>query len=312
MRTRRQARRALGAAAAIGILIGTVASLWGGDRVGGAAAATRAATAATGPLARSASAGFAAGACVAYAPLGRTNGLTVFVDPGHGGLDTGAVSSATGRTLREKDLTLAIARRLLGPLRERGYRVVLSRTTGSAVTRQRAGDVDGRLLTPAAIKRDIVARNVCANAARADAAVSVHLNSFDDSAVGGTETVYNANRTFSAQNRTLAALLQEQVHLSLERAGLAAPDRGIRTDEGAGAGALTAEAAAYGQLLLLGPAAPPWFGAPTRMPGAVVEALFLTNARESSFAATAAGQLAIARGLLAGLDAYFDPAPSLS
>lgn len=311
MRTRRQARRALGAAAAIGILIGTVASLSADDGVGGAAAATRAVTPAPAPLARATS-GFAAGACIAYAPLGRTNGLTVFVDAGHGGRDTGAVVSAAGRTLREKDLTLAIARRLLGLLRQRGYRVVLSRTTGSGVTRPRAADVDGRLLTPAAIKRDIVARNVCANAARADAAVSVHLNSFDDPAVRGTETVYNANRTFSARNRTLAALLQEQVHLSLERAGLAATDRGIRTDEGAGASALTAEAAAYGQLLLLGPAAPPWFSSPTRMPAALVEALFLTNASESRFAATPAGQLAIARGLLAGIDAYLDPAPSLS
>lgn len=301
MRSKRQAKRTLAAAAAIGIAIGALVSFRSGEGPDGAAAAAPA---------RPATSDLAAGACIAYAPSGRAIGRTAFVDAGHGGRDTGAISAAAGRILREKDLTLAIARRLARSLTQRGYRVVLSRTTDSGVTRPRTGDVDGRLLTPAAIKRDIVARNVCANAAGADVAVSLHLNSFDDSAVGGTETVYNANRAFSARSRKLAALVQQDVYASLERAGLAANDRGVRTDAGAGGSALTAEAAAYGQLLLLGPAAPPWFTSPTRMPAAVVEALFLTNEREARFAASAAGQLAIARGLASALDAYFGRAVS--
>lgn len=307
MRMKRHARRALGAAATAGALIGTIVSFSGGNGEGeAAAAATRRTAAPTAlPIGRGAKVEFAAGACLAYAPLAAANGRTVFLDAGHGGLDTGATSFAAGRTATEKDLTLAIARTALTSLRQRGYRVVISRTADSTVARRRPADIAGRLLTPAAIKRDIVARNVCANAARADVAVSVHLNSFDDPFVGGTETVYSANRSFSSLNRTLAARLQDAVQASLERAGLAADDRGSRTDEGAGAAALTPEAAAYGQLLQLGPAAPPWFTSPTRMPAAVVEALFLTNPAEARFALSTAGRNAIARGVGAGIDAYF-------
>lgn len=177
--------------------------------------------------------------------------MTVFLDAGHGGLDTGATSSTGGRTATEKDLALAIVRRALTSLRQRGFRVVISRNADSTVARPRSADLAGRLLTPAAIKRDIVARNFCANAARADFAVSVHLNSFDDPSVGGTETIYSANRPFSSRNRRLATRLQDAVYARLVRAGLAAADRGIRTDDGAGAAALTRQAAAYGQLLQL-------------------------------------------------------------
>lgn len=309
MRARRHARHALGAVAATGFLIGAATWPWGGDGSRGAAAATLAAapTAQTAP-----SAVFAAGACVTSAPVRPANGRTVFVDAGHGGPDAGATAADGGATLREKDLTLAIANETARSLNRRGYRVVLSRSRDSTVTRMRAGDLDGRLLAAAAIKRDIVARNACANTARADVAVSIHLNSFADPAVGGTETVYSANRGFSARNRILAAVMQDAVHTSVERAGLAADNRGIRTDEGAGGSALTPEAAAYGQLLLLGPAAPPWFTTPTRMPGAVVEALFLTNPAEARFAATVAGRNALARGLVTGIDAYFEPAARLS
>jgi N-acetylmuramoyl-L-alanine amidase len=310
MTIKRQSRRALGAAATAGALIGTIGSFWGGngEREAAAAATRRSAAPAALPIGRGDAVEFAARACLAYSPLAPANGRTVFLDAGHGGLDTGATSFAAGRTATEKELTLAIARRSLASLRQRGYRVVISRTADSTVARRQPADFAGGLLTPAAIKRDIVARNVCANAARADVAVSVHLNSFDDPSVGGTETIYSANRSFSSRNRTLAVLLQGAVHASLERAGLTAPDRGIRTDDGAGGAALTPQAAAYGQLLQLGPAAPPWFTSPTRMPAAVVEALFITNRAEARFAEGAAGQRAIAFGVGVGIDAYFTPA----
>lgn len=305
MRMNPPSRRALGAAATAGALTVTIGSFWSGSSEGDAAATATSSAPAPRPIGRGGTVEFAAGACLAYAPLGPANSRTVFLDPGHGGLDTGATSSPAGLTATEKELTLAIARSALTSLRQRGYRVVISRTADSTVGRRRPADPAGRLLTSAAVKRDLVARNVCANTARADVAVSVHLNSFDDPSVGGTETIYSANRSFSSRSRTLAVLLQGATHANLERAGLTATDRGIRTDDGAGGAALAPQAAAYGQLLQLGPAAPPWFTSPTRMPAAVVEALFLTNRAEARFAVGTAGQRAIALGVSVGIDAYF-------
>ena len=299
MLTKNQGGAALGAAA-IGIVLAAAAWTWGDDPPRAAATPKRL-EGGEPPRRAIALPGLAPGACVASdAP--RANGRTVFLDAGHGGPDSGATA---GSAFAEKNLVLAIATETASVLRDRGYRVVLSRTTDSTATRLRRGDRSGRRLTAAAVKRDLVARNRCANAGAADVAVSVHLNSFDDSTVGGTETVYNANRAYSARNRRLATLLQTSMLASLGASGLASDDRGVRTDAGAGGAALTREAAAYGQLLLLGPAAPPWFTSPTRMPAVVVEPLFVTNPVEVRFAASAAGRDALARGVAAGLDAYF-------
>lgn len=236
----------------------------------------------------------AAGACSVFAPTTASNGKTVFLDAGHGGLDTGAIATIDGRGLVEKELTLALAQRVLPELRRRGFRVVLSRVADTGVAPASPADAARQLLSARAVKGDIVARNLCANASNAAALVSIHLNSFGDPAVAGSQTLYNANRPFSARSHRLARLLQREVHAALERRGSASPDRGVSTDAGAGGDALTAEAAAYGQLLMLGPAAPPWFTTPTRMPGAVIEPLFLTNPTEARIARSAAGRAALA------------------
>ena len=81
-------------------------------------------------------------------------GWTVVLDPGHGGVQDGAVSP---RGDKEKDLTLEISRRVKRRLEKLGARVVLTR----------AGDQ----LVP------LVNRAAVANALQADLFVSIHLNS---------------------------------------------------------------------------------------------------------------------------------------
>ncbi len=76
------------------------------------------------------------------------------VDPGHGGEQPGATSP---RGDQEKDLALAIARRVSRRLERMGAKVILTRT----------GDIGVPLANRAAI----------ANAVRADLFVSIHLNS---------------------------------------------------------------------------------------------------------------------------------------
>jgi N-acetylmuramoyl-L-alanine amidase len=60
-----------------------------------------------------------------YVPRGTLAGKVVVLDPGHGGVDTGVVAPSG---LREKDVTLALARRLAELLRAEGCRVVLTRS----------------------------------------------------------------------------------------------------------------------------------------------------------------------------------------
>jgi N-acetylmuramoyl-L-alanine amidase len=250
---------------------------------------------------------FAAGACRAFAPAARWNGRTVFLDPGHGGPDSGAVTSAPGVRVAEKELTLAIVQPALTLLRRRGFRVVMSRSGDSLVARRRPEDLRGKLLTADAVRRDIVARTTCANAADADALVAIHLNSFSDPGVHGAQTFYNANRPFSPRSRRLASLLQQSVVRSLRRSGWDTVDRGVTTDAAAGGVPLTREAAAYDQLMELGPAAPPWFRDPSLMPGAVVEPLFLTNPDEARLVLTQGGRRTLARGIVRGLELYLAP-----
>lgn len=98
---------------------------------------------------------------------------TVIIDPGHGGKDPGAV----GRTLKlkEKDLTLSIARRLRGLLEENGIRVVMTRDSDTFVALKKRADI--------------------ANRTGADLLVSIHINAARNRRVQGFECYYLSNAT---------------------------------------------------------------------------------------------------------------------
>lgn len=248
---------------------------------------------------------FQTGACVAFAPVARWNGRTVFLDPGHGGLDPGPLVTVSGQAITEKRVTLAVGLRARALLRTAGFRVVMSRVRDSTVARLGPADVSGRLLTPAGAKHEIAARNLCANAAHASVLLGIHMDAFGDPSVAGAETIYCPARRFSGRSLHLAVLVQRALLASLHRAGWGVPDRGVLTDRAAGTPALSAQGAAYGHLLELGPADPPWFRYPSLMPGVIVEPLFLTNSADARVALGATGQLAIARGLVRALETYF-------
>lgn len=115
---------------------------------------------------------------------GDPNTTVVVLDPGHGGIEEGAVGP-TG--LREKDVTLDIARRLKRALeRDRGLSVVLTRD-------------EDRLV-------GLDERTAIANHNRAALFVSIHLNSSPRQSATGAETYFlNADAT-DDEARTLAAL----------------------------------------------------------------------------------------------------------
>jgi N-acetylmuramoyl-L-alanine amidase len=244
--------------------------------------------------------GVEAGACMSFQSKAGGSGKTVFIDPGHGGLDPGVVGTVGQQQLLEKDVALAVGLRLASLLQGGGYRVVMSRTQDTSVTRLTPADSVTGAMTASAVHRDLVTRAACANAGASSVLVSIHFDAFDDPSVAGTETFYDAQRPFAAENKRLAADLQTALV-----SGLGSTDRGVWTDDQLAAPTLTASGSLYGHLIELGPPSAGYVDSPSQMPGALVEPLFLTNAAEAKIASSASGQQRIAAALEVGLQKYF-------
>ena len=236
------------------------------------------------------------GACMSQAATDAGSGQTVFIDPGHGGLDPGVVGGTAAHQVLEKDVTLSVASRLSDLLRAAGYRVVMARTQDTTVIKLSASDSVYGSLTASAEHRDLAARAACANAAGAAALLSIHFDAFEDPSVGGTETFYDSARTFAPANRKLAT----EVQVALV-AALGTADRGVWTDDQLAAPTLTSSGSTYNHLIELGPMSAGWVDAPSQMAGALVEPLFLTNPAEARLAGDPSGQQVIAAALEAGL-----------
>src|ERR1700674_319514 len=240
--------------------------------------------------------GLEAGACMSLPQTQAGSGQTVFIDPGHGGLDPGVVGMVSGQQVLEKDAALAVAARLSDLLRADGYRVVMARTRDSTVIKLSTADSVLGSLTASAEHRDLAARAACANAAGAAALLSIHFDAFGDPSIGGTETFYDSARTFAVESHRLAVNVQATLVSALRTS-----DRRVWTDDQPAAPTLTSPGSTYGHLIELGPMSAGWVDDPSQMPGALVEPLFLTNPAEARLASDPSGQQKIAVALEAGL-----------
>ncbi|MBI2466419.1 MAG: N-acetylmuramoyl-L-alanine amidase [Candidatus Rokubacteria bacterium] len=226
-------------------------------------------------------------------PPGRVGLQTIVLDPGHGGDDAGAVGPGG---LREKELTLDVARRVAALVREElGVTVQLTRTRDAFVPLRE--------------------RTAFANRQKADLFVSIHVNAAPHATATGTESYFlsseatdNAARAAAAfENRVIAlepgprtgprdlvrsilwdltqsefqqesSRLAEALQDSLERA-LRLPSRGVK------------QAPFY----VLGGAA---------MPAVLVEIGFISNPQEERRLQDEGYRDRIARALAAGLATY--------
>jgi N-acetylmuramoyl-L-alanine amidase len=107
----------------------------------------------------------------------------IVIDPGHGGVETGAIGPSG---TKEKDVTLDLARRLKALLVKQGVTVVLTRD-------------EDRVLP-------LDDRTAIANENRAELFVSIHLNASKRKSAYGAETYYLSTDATDDEARTLAAL----------------------------------------------------------------------------------------------------------
>jgi N-acetylmuramoyl-L-alanine amidase len=241
---------------------------------------------------------FTSGSCVAYSPTSGDRHETVFIDAGHGGIDPGAVGvTASGTTVYEADETLKVELDAMALLRADGYRVVVSRTRQSTVARPAAGDVAGGVFTVAGENREIAARDVCANLARANILLAVYFDAGGSELNAGSVTTYDRARPFWRKSLRLATLVQRDVLAALNSHGWAIPSDGVLSDVSLGGPPLSSAGGRYGHLMVIGPAMSGYFSTPSTMPGALIEPLFITDPFEASIAASTTGQRAIASGL---------------
>jgi N-acetylmuramoyl-L-alanine amidase len=243
---------------------------------------------------------------VAFAPTAPGRNLTVFLDAGHGGRDVGAVGrTESGRAIHEANETLPVELDTMAILRAAGFRVVVSRIRDTTVMRLRPGDMSGGVLSVGGSHRDVLARDACANEAHANVLVGIYFNGGEPSDAGSV-TGYDAVRRFAAENLLLARLLQGDVLAAMNAQGWRIPNDGVKSDVGLGS-VLNGQALAYGHLVLLGPTQRGYVTIPSRMPGALIEPLFITDPFEATIAASPHGQRVIAAAVARAIERYFTP-----
>ena len=129
--------------------------------------------------------------------------ITVVIDSGHGGMDPGKIA-ADGTP--EKDLNLSIALKLQKYLEAADIRVVMTRTEDMGLYDENA---------PNKKVQDMKNRIALMEECNADLTVSIHQNSYSDSAIHGAQVFYY---TTSADSKALAEALQELLIRDLDPA----------------------------------------------------------------------------------------------
>jgi N-acetylmuramoyl-L-alanine amidase len=213
----------------------------------------------------------------------------IVIDPGHGGVQTGAIAE-TGLT--EKEVTLDVALRLRRLLADSAFEVLLTRDTDKTLALEK--------------------RVEYANANNADLFLSVHVNWMEPRTIRGPETFFvgptddpstmklvsrenrDSHHSFSDlrhaldkiyidarrdESRTLAKTIQGRLYGSLKQANTAVENRGVKTAPFA---------------VLLG----------TQMPAILVEISCLSNSEEVKLLTNGEYREKIALALLDGIRAY--------
>ena len=122
-------------------------------------------------------------------------GKVIYLDPGHGGTDPGAVY----KDIYEKDITLSICKKLKEALEQEGAIVYMTRYD----------DYDLSSSTYNRKKQDLNNRAKVINESMADMYISIHLNSISSSTWRGAQVFYD---DINKNNNKLAQILQNNLN----------------------------------------------------------------------------------------------------
>ncbi len=109
--------------------------------------------------------------------------ITVIIDPGHGGEDSGAVANG----VYEKDINLAIALDLRDMLIASGYDVIMTRDTDISIYDPSASTTREKKLS------DMKNRLEMINSSKDNILLSIHQNKFEQSKYSGAQIFYSVN-----------------------------------------------------------------------------------------------------------------------
>ena len=126
-------------------------------------------------------------------------GRVIFVDPGHGGRDTG---TSYGK-IQEKDIVLEISNILRDQLSEKGAIVYMTRETDTDLSsewdeRKKRGDLYRRILMYKKYNAELY--------------LSIHINYYQDTSESGAEVLYHP---INAQNKIFATILMNNFKTAL-------------------------------------------------------------------------------------------------
>ena len=210
-------------------------------------------------------------------PAAKRRRLTVLIDPGHGGTDSGALSC--DGTMYEKDLTLAVARRVGNLLSTNGFNVCYTRTNDVEVTLQ------DRVQRATRVKADFYV-SLHANHANNPQAAGVETYVLPSSGFGGTPDGSRI-RGWQVGNRNDYANLLLGYWIQRNLCSSQRIDRGVKRQS---------------YYVLRG----------TACPAVLIEIGFLSNPTESGAMRTAVWRNTCARSIAAGICDYAVRADSLS
>ena len=126
--------------------------------------------------------------------IGQRQMDTVVIDSGHGGSDPGKVGI---NDVLEKDINLKIAQMVEKELKEKGYKVVMTRKADQMLTNETDGNTK---------IKDMKARVDLINDTAPGLAVSIHQNSYHEEAIHGAQVFYYSH---SEEGQAAAKVMQQ-------------------------------------------------------------------------------------------------------
>jgi len=182
----------------------------------------------------------------------------IVIDAGHGGSDPGAIGP---NKTQEKRITLSISQKVKALLEKAGAKVIMTRQTDVDVYGPNASAVE-----------ELSARTKIANNNKADVFVSLHINAFSNSSVGGISTYYYQKTGYDA-------MLARNIQNNIDDIG-GFEDRGINS-----AGFYVIKR--------------------TQMPAVLLELGFISNPEEEKLMNMPQVQQQMGQGIVKGLENFF-------